>query len=67
MGAAMTTDVGGDQLVDQSIRLRKDSALFLRARSISASRRSDEIGVDVGKRILREVAHGQGRLRIGLP
>jgi hypothetical protein len=54
---------GGEQLVDQSIRFRKDSASFVRACATGVSRRSGEIGVDVRERILRN----QCRLRIGLP
>jgi hypothetical protein len=60
-------DVGGEQIVDQSIRFRKDSALVVRACATGVSRRSDGIGVDVRERILRKFAHGQCRLRIGLP
>jgi len=46
--------------------LRKDGALSLGARAIGTSGRRNEVGIDVGQRILRKVANGHRRLRIGL-
>jgi hypothetical protein len=46
--------------------LGKDGELSLGARAIGTSGRRNEVGIDVGKRILREVANGHRRLRIGL-